>query len=654
KSHLKKFKEIESHLKIMNQQLSEEIQKRKQVEDERNQFFILSLDMLCIAGFDGYFKQLNPAWSKVLGYTLEELKTSPYFDFIHPEDRGKTETVAQNLTESQEPLFSFENRYRCKDGSYRWLLWSTIPIPEKQLLYAVARDITQLKKEAEELKIAKEVAEKANKSKSEFLANMSHEIRTPLNAIMGYSECILDGMDGPITTEQANSLNKVLRASQTLLELITSILDLSKIESGKIELYLEQSDIIGLIQSCIEIVEPLIQEKELSLSTSYEIPYLKIKADSMKIRQSIINLLSNAIKFTPNQGKIQIQVKLEANQELCILIKDSGIGMSPDETAKIFMPFTQVDSSISRKYGGTGLGLTISKKFAELHGGTLQVQSEKGKGSTFILRLPIHDILLSDQEKPRQQPVIPQEKTNSIKILLIDDDPITIEVIGKQLQLEQFQVYSTNDPLETFPMIFKYKPNLILLDIMMPHKNGLQILKELKESSETQNIPVVIISMFNNKELAMNLGAIEYLDKPLQKQDLVQCLNTLVHLNQMNQVAIVSNNQEDREKIQNSLSNFLCNIVDYEDSNKAIFAFQQKKPDLLILDLTMSGTIGFELLSTINEDKTLRKIPILLFSSKDLNESERNSLIHYQGTFFQKDNISKQKILQIIYSVLRK
>jgi PAS domain S-box-containing protein len=447
-----------AQLKAANEELQQEIVKRKQTGKERDRLFNLSIDMLCIAGFDGYFKQLNPAWEKTVGWTNKELMSKPFIEFVHPEDVKATINTARGLSEGKA-VFIFENRYLCKDGSYKWISWSSFPLVEEELIFAVTRDVTEHKKLEQSLKerteqledMNKELelkrqeseearlqAEAATRAKSEFLANMSHELRTPLNAVIGFSEIMKDGMAGPLNESQKEYLNDIYESGKHLLSLINDILDLSKIEAGKIELDLSAFNVREFIDSILVMFREKVIKHNFRIRTEIEEGIKDIVADERRIKQVLFNLLSNAMKFTPDGGSITVRARKVKSSELGvrsepldlslrgeaeaisedeilppkqvrgqndrwrraqddsivkdyieITVEDTGIGISEEDQKKLFQPFQQLETTLEKKYAGTGLGLALSKRFVKLHGGKIWVESEVGKGSKFVFVIPI-------------------------------------------------------------------------------------------------------------------------------------------------------------------------------------------------------------------------------------------------------------------------
>src|SRR6202158_4773431 len=414
-----------------------------------NRFINLSVDMFCVAGFDGFFKSLNPSFERTLGFTAEELLAKPYLEFIHPDDRQATTAQAHQVKNHE--ILAFENRYLCKDGSYKWLLWNAVSVPEQEVIYAVARDITEGKRdEAEkrkfmdslaasnqELELRNREVERATKLKSKFLANMSHELRTPLNAIVGFSDLLADGSPGELNDKQKRFVNHIKQGSAHLLQLINDILDLSKIEAGQLELRCEDFQLKDALPEVLSTIRPLAMIKNIQVQHKLKTD-LSVYADRVRFKQVLYNLLSNAVKFTPKDGRIDIDC-VEKGNEVCISVTDTGIGIRFEDQAVVFEEFRQVEGNTDTANEGTGLGLAITKRLVEQQGGKISLTSEPGKGSRFTFTLPIGS-RASSKSLPANGPARPNVaaagRGGKPLILVVDDEVPARELIASYLEAE--------------------------------------------------------------------------------------------------------------------------------------------------------------------------------------------------------------------------
>jgi PAS domain S-box-containing protein len=370
--------------------ISRDITERKMAE-QTGRFFTLSLELLGIAAPDGHFKHINPAF-QILGYTEEEFLSQPFLSFVHPDDRPATLAEVEKLGGGGLTI-RFENRYRCKDGSYKNLLWTASPHPSG-MIYAAGRDVTDSKRVEEERTLLNQLlAERneelirASRAKSDFLGSMSHELRTPLNAIIGFSELVAQGLPGPLNDVQLEFIKHVIDGGKHLLSLINDILDLTKVEAGRVDLRLEPCSLKNLAQAVYECVSPLAAKKQVELATKVPDGLPSIRADPTRIKQVLFNLLSNAIKFTPSQGQVVLEASLVGDR-VTVSITDSGVGIKAEDQPRLFRAFEQLDAGKGKREG-TGLGLALARRLVELHGGDIQVESEPGKGSRFFFTIPL-------------------------------------------------------------------------------------------------------------------------------------------------------------------------------------------------------------------------------------------------------------------------
>ena len=372
----------------------------ERTEEEYGRFFSISLDMLCISSGDGYFKKLSPSFADTLGWSIDELLSIPYAELVHPDDLAATMKEVERQVVLGEKVFKFENRYRHKDGTWRTLSWRSVPQPGG-LMFATARDVTEIRhaqaqiasllqieaERASALEAAMKEVVRANQAKSDFVSNMSHELRTPLNAIIGFGEFLHDGKAGELNPQQVESIEIILSSGRHLLRLIKDILDLAKIESGKFELELGQFSLERSIAESCSVIRALANQKRVNVALHIA-EDREVHLDEQKFKQILFNLLSNAVKFSEDGTEVTIEVQPCPNDFFELRIRDQGIGISESDIPNLFREFSQLESGSSKRYEGTGLGLALTRRFVELHGGTIRVESQIGSGSCFIVTMP--------------------------------------------------------------------------------------------------------------------------------------------------------------------------------------------------------------------------------------------------------------------------
>jgi len=610
-----------------------DITELKKTREELERFFTLSIDMICIAGYDGHFKRLNPTWQKTLGYSTEELIARPYLEFIHPEDREATIQRAENF-KTNGNIVTFTNRYLCKDGSYKWLMWNATPFAEQQLIYAVARDITEFKQMQEGLVLAKEEAERSNKFKDQFLSTMSHELRTPLNAVMGFSDMLTEERYGPLNDRQRRYVTHINTGGRHLLSLINDILDLSKIEAGRLQLSIESVPVNPSFAEAFDCLRPLADKKSQTLMVQSSLD-LSVRADATRFRQVLLNLVGNAIKFTPEGGKIELAAE-QLGEVVRIEVRDSGPGIPSEEQQRIFEAFHRLRQS-DKTSEGTGLGLAITRRLVELHGGRLGLESKPGSGSCFYFTLPI-TATLEREEVHKPKPGL--STSGSPRILVIEDESAAAQLLHSQLVSSGYEVLLCDNRARAVEMAVELRPDAITLDIMMKPVNGWELLSELKSDIRTAKIPVIVVSAVDQPATGALLGADEYIVKPVEKATLLaaveRCLNLRGQMKSGRPILVVDDDTPTREFIAEMLSKHGYVVTTAANGFEARSLVAASLPELVILDLIMPNLSGFQLLAEWRGDSRTADLPVFVLTSKDLSATEKEYLRTNTGAFFCK------------------
>jgi signal transduction histidine kinase/CheY-like chemotaxis protein len=530
--------------------------------------------------------------------------------------------------------------------------------------------------------------EKAYRVKSDFLASMSHELRTPLNSIIGFSTVLLGPNSEPLTADQAKAIEKVLNNGRHLLQLINDILDLSKIESGRMTVNVDKDTVENIIANSLLTVESLVRAKNLSLKQSIQPGLPVLNTDTLKVKQILVNLLSNATKFTES-GEILVSVT-SRDDAVSFAIKDTGIGIDRKNLERIFEEFQQIDSSTTRKYSGTGLGLPISRRLARMLGGDLFVESEFGRGSTFTLYIPPVYKEEEESQKAVQPPQVqqapagaspaaaappptpstptpplppptaviekkeePQQPTTpGTPILCIDDDPDVIDILRGYLQPEGFAVLRALSGDEGIALAAKAKPALITLDIMMPNKDGWQVLRELKQNVQTRDIPVLIHSIIDNKPLALSLGAVDVIPKPTDQKRLISLVKTYSKSTKPS-VLIIDTNPGFISTAQGVLESAGFVLRTVATGKEALSVIEKSVPVIMFFDPAILETDGLQLAQRIQLNERWRSIPIVILSGKPTTKKVWEQWNLHIKAYMSKEAASPETITTIIKRTLR-
>jgi PAS domain S-box-containing protein len=546
-----------------------------------------------------------------------------------------------------------EMLFKRAGGEEFWALMASqsIEFEGRRAMITGLADISDRKRMEGELHKAIWATEQATRAKSDFLANMSHELRTPLNAIIGYSEMLFEDAQSAGRESETADLRKIQDAGKHLLALIDNILDLSKIEAGKMTLYLETFELRPMIDSVAATIAALAKKNGNALVVRSPDDGGTIHSDLTKVRQTLFNLLSNACKFTRN-GTITLTALRDTNEAgdgIVFEVSDTGIGMTPDQQAKVFEAFTQADDSTTRTYGGTGLGLAITKSFCRLMGGDVTLTSEAGKGTTFTVRLPAmtraapdNAISAAAQRSENLQVTVPEDAPI---VLVVDDDPNSRELIGRHLQRGGYAVRMAANGDEAMQLARKLQPDVITLDVLMPQMDGWAVLSAMKEDAALAEIPVIMVTITQNQNIGFALGAADYLIKPIDRDRLVRAVEKCCPRGAPWHVLIVEDDAPTSELMRRTLQQIDCKVVEAENGRVGLERLNEAVPDLILLDLMMPEMDGFEFIARVRAEARWRHIPVIVVTAKTLSAEDRARLNGQVQHLVQKGEYSGKAVL---------
>lgn len=650
---------------------------------------------------------VNAEYVKMLGYDLEgfEETNEKWRDRLHPEDQSRVYQIYQDYISGQRSDYQVEFRQRTQAGDWKWIFsvgkvvaWDAEGRPlrmlgthtdiserkrheaERQQAEAALRqaetELRQINQELEKrvalrtqalteinnrLSLANAELARASRMKDEFLANMSHELRTPLNAVIGLSEALLEEVYGPLTAKQQKSLTTIENGGQHLLTLINDILDLSKIESGRMELHLAPVFLRELAESSLTFVKQQAHQKRIQLILQVPEDTEDVLLDEARIRQALINLLSNAVKFTPEGGSVRLEVEANPVEEvLKFHVMDTGIGIASEHFAKLFQPFVQVDSSLSRRYGGTGLGLSLVRRIAELHGGGVELESEVGRGSHFTLAVPWKTAL--------GLPVVPTPVLQSTlkQVLIIEDSTDASSQICRYFREWEILSQIDHDGRGAIAKVLETQPDLVILDILLPHCSGWEILSQLKADHRTQSIPVLVVTVVDEQSQAMQLGAAGFLLKPITRDQLATALRQIagtnwhptiqeeeVDLQSVPFILLAEDNEANIDTLLSYLEAQGYRLAIARNGKEAVELAKQHPPDLILMDIQMPEMDGLQAMQLIRQEPNLATLPIIALTALAMPQDRERCLAAGANEYLTKPvNLKglKEAIVQLLGS----
>ena len=668
---------------------------RKQMEDERmkldqrlrdQHFYTRSLiesniDALMTTDPRGIITDVNKQTEALTGRTRDELIGAPFKDCFT--DPGRAEAgIGRVLLEGK--VTNYELTARARDGTLTVVSYNASTFHDRdrmlQGVFASARDMTELKRIEQTLQQKNVELEEASRMKSEFLANMSHELRTPLNAIIGFSELLKDGLMGELSTQQRGFITDIFSSGQHLLSLINDILDLSKVEAGKMELDLEPVPIASLFANSMSIIREKAAERRVRLELDADGELGDIQVDVRKVKQILYNLLSNAVKFANDGGRVVLRAtrvlkadvgKLSGSwagrsfvtrdsafaEFLRISVSDNGIGISEEGLERLFQPFTQIDSSLARKFEGTGLGLAMVKLLAELHGGAVSMESAVGEGSVCTVWLPMRAAAEVSATPMRTADIARVGVAGVRTALVVEDDEKSAELIRVQLEAEGFKVVHAATAEEALVLALQQPLSLITVDIMLPNMDGWEFLARIKETPDLRRVPVVIISIVADSTKGFSLGAAAVMQKPISRQELIDAIADIGLLplttGDLRSILIVDDDPVAVELIAERVQGLASTVLRAYSGREAVEIARRELPDVIVLDLMMPDVSGFDVVAQLHEQPDTARIPTLIVTARQVSRDDRARLNGYVTAILEKADFGPRQLTDEIRRAMR-
>ena len=659
---------------------------RKQVEEERQKldqrlrdqhFYTRSLiesniDALMTTDPRGIITDVNKQTEALTGCTRDELIGAPFKNYFTDSSRAE---AGINRVLNEGKVTNYELTARARDGTLTVVSYNATTFHDRdrrlQGVFASARDMTELKRFEDTLQQKNVELQDASRMKSEFLANMSHELRTPLNAIIGFSEVLRDGLMGELTDQQRGFIGDIFSSGKHLLSLINDILDLSKVEAGKMTLDLEPVEVSSLFVNSLSIIREKAAARHIHLGMEAAGELGSIRADARKVKQIVYNLLSNAVKFSADGGQVTLRAGLvpraevgrlsgawtgrsfpladnEFSEFLKVSVTDSGIGISPEGLEDLFKPFSQIDSGLARKFEGTGLGLAMVKLLAELHGGAVAVESAVDQGSRFTVWLPLRaleDAALAPARPPAALDT--ETQAGARTALVVEDDFKSADLIRVYLETEGFHVLHAASAEAALALAVQQPLSLIALDIMLPNMDGWELLSRLKQVPALQRIPVVIISIVADRNKGFALGASAVMQKPVSRQELHESLVELglfpLADGKTLKVLVVDDDRKLVELIALHIQGLASTVLRAYGGREAIETARRELPDVIVLDLMMPEVTGFDVVDALQVHPDTARIPILVVTAKEITAGDRHRLNGYVEAIMEKADFDRER-----------